>query len=212
MSSDGLGTFPDPRTASPEGLVAVGGNLTVELLKEAYSEGIFPWPQEGYPMLWFSPDPRGVLDFAELHINRSLDKWLRKEGPRLRFTVSQAFDQVIEGCKEQKRPGQESTWILPVIVSSYQRLFAAGHILSGECWEGDELIGGIYGVLSDKYFSAESMFYKKPNASKYCFLKMVEHLQRMGHQWMDIQMVTEVTSSLGGKLIAREEFLGRIGR
>lgn len=207
-----MSQFPDPRSASPEGLVAVGGTLTVDLLTEAYENGIFPWPQEGYPMLWFSPEPRGILDFEELHINRSLEKWLRKEEPKLTFTVNQAFDAVIEGCKDQKRPGQESTWILPVIVASYQRMFAAGKIISGECWENGELVGGIYGVLSEKYFSAESMFYKKPNASKYGFIKLVEHLKNLGHEWMDIQMVTEVTSSLGGKLISREDFLKRIGR
>lgn len=207
-----MNVFPDPRTATSEGLVAVGGPLSVEILQEAYGHGIFPWPQEGYPMLWFSPDPRGILEFSELRINRSLGKWLRKEGGRLEFTLNTAFSQVIENCRDQERPGQESTWILPSIVSAYQRLFAAGQVISGECWQDGELVGGIYGVISEKYFSAESMFYKKPNASKFCFIKMVEHLRSLGHQWMDIQMVTEVTESLGGKLIAREEFLQRIGR
>ncbi len=205
-----MSQFPDPRTATPEGLVAVGGPLTVALLKEAYTAGIFPWPQEGYPMLWFSPDPRGILDFKDLHLPQSLKKWIRKEEPKLDFTINQAFEQVIQSCRDQNRPGQKGTWILPAIVTAYQKLFAAGQIISGECWSEGKLVGGIYGVLSERYFSAESMFFLKPNASKYCFVKLVEHLQLQGHQWMDLQMVTEVSSRLGGKLIPREDFLQRI--
>lgn len=204
--------FPDPRTATPEGLVAVGGPLNVELLSAAYKEGIFPWPQEGYPMLWFSPDPRGVIDFHELRINRSLEKWIKKNEPNLLITINQAFGQVLQGCRDQKRPGQSSTWILPQIVIGYQKMFAAGKALSVECWVGGQLVGGIYGVQSERYFSAESMFYKIPNVSKYCFIKLIEHLKSQGHTWMDIQMVTDVSQSLGGKMVSREDFLGRIGK
>lgn len=205
-----MSLFPDPRTATPEGLLAVGGNLNVEALVEAYSKGIFPWPQEGYPMLWFSPDPRGILDFKDLHLSTSLKKWIKRENSKLTFTINQAFDHVIRECREQPRPGQEGTWILPPIVMAYQRMFSEGHILSGECWFEGELVGGIYGVWSANYFSAESMFYKKSNASKYCFVRLVQHLETLGFDWMDIQMVTEVTDSLGGRWISREEFLSRI--
>lgn len=206
-----MSLFPDPRTATPEGLVAVGGHLSVPVLREAYDQGIFPWPQEGYPMLWFSPDPRGILDFSDLHLSHSFKKWLRKENSELVFTVNRAFDQVIRECQQQPRPGQDGTWILPSMVLAYQKMFAAGRALSGECWYQGELVGGIYGVRAEKYFSAESMFHRKSNASKYALLKMVEHLKAQGETWMDIQMVTEASSALGGKLISREEFLSRIG-
>lgn len=202
--------FPDPREASPEGLVAVGGPLTVEALLEAYSNGIFPWPHEGYPMLWFSPNPRGVIDFAEFHIPKSLAKFARQKS-NWRFTVNAAFEKVIQQCRDQKRPGQASTWITPSMVMAYQRLFAAGHVLSVEVWEEDELVGGIYGVLTAQYFSAESMFYKKDNASKLALCKLVEELRKRELTWMDVQMVTPTIAALGGKYIDKEEFLQRIG-
>lgn len=202
--------FPDPRTATEEGLVAVGGPLSVEVLREAYGLGIFPWPQEGYPMLWFSPDPRGVIDFSDLHVPRSLAKF-QKQHSHFRFSVNEAFDAVIAGCRDQERPGQSGTWILPPMVMAYRRLFAEGHVLSVECWEQDELLGGIYGVLSDEYFSAESMFHRRNNVSKLCLLQLVEELKTRGFTWMDVQMVTPVVESLGGKYISREEFLKRIG-
>lgn len=201
--------FPDPESATPEGLVAVGGQLTVENLLGAYQRGIFPWPHEGYPMLWFSPDPRGVLDFADLHSPRSLQKWARQH-PHWRFTRNEAFDQVIKGCQSQVRPGQASTWITPTVLVAYRRFFAAGHIWSVEAWEDEELIGGIYGVRSSRYFSAESMFHRRPNASKLCLFKLVEHLEADGLRWVDVQMITPVIGALGGKYIPRRTFLDRI--
>lgn len=207
--------FPNPRVSTPEGLVAIGGDLNPETLITAYRQGLFPWPQENLPLLWFSPDPRGVLDFQELHIPRSLQKWIRKQG-HLRWTINQGFPQVIRECQQQTRKSQTGTWILPEMEVGYIRLFDRGHILSLECWEGESLVGGIYGVLySSKKgsltFSGESMFHKKTNVSKLCLIKMVEYLKSQGLHWMDIQMVTEVTELLGGKYISREEFLERIG-
>lgn len=205
----------NPRMSTPEGLVAVGGNLEVATLAEAYRLGIFPWPQEGLPLLWFSPDPRGVLDFSDLHIPRSLKKWQRQHA-HWRLTVNQAFPEVIRQCRLQKREGQLGTWILPEMEKAYLELFKAGKILSLEIWEESELIGGIYGVLiknasGQLHFSGESMFHLRTNASKIAFIEMVEHLKGLGLQWMDIQMLTDVTQALGGKYIPREEFLGRIG-
>lgn len=207
--------FPNPRMATADGLVAVGGNLSVESLQEAYRNGIFPWPQEGLPMLWFSPDPRGVLDFSDLHLAQSLKKWQRQHS-HWKFTCNQAFPQVIEQCRLQQRKGQPGTWILPEMEVAYLALFRAGLILSLECWEGSALIGGIYGVLSHlkngkTFFSGESMFHLQSNASKLCFVKIVEHLASQGHTWMDIQMLTDVTKSLGGKYISKEDYLLRIG-
>jgi leucyl/phenylalanyl-tRNA--protein transferase len=205
----------NPRMATPEGLVAVGGNLEVETLQEAYRLGIFPWPQEGLPLLWFSPDPRGVLDFKELHIPRSLRKWERKQTD-LHYTVNQAFPEVIRACRLQKRTGQQGTWILPEMEQAYLSLFAEGQILSLEVRRGAKLIGGIYGVLAlnghgKLHFSGESMFHHEANASKLAFIQLVRHLEKQGLAWMDIQMLTEVTTSLGAKYISREEFLKRLG-
>ena len=212
--------FPDPRRTTPEGLVAVGGNLSVATLREAYSKGIFPWPQEGMPLLWFSPDPRGVLDFKDFHIPKSLDKFARKHG-HWSFTFNRAFAQVIEACRTQPRRGpdgqmQTGTWILPEMQAAYTQLFEQGHILSCECWDGERLIGGIYGVLNltkknQMLFSGESMFHVESNASKMVLWKLVEHLKDQGQTWIDIQMTTEVTQMMGGKYIPREEFLQRIG-
>lgn len=212
--------FPNPRKSTPEGLVAVGGNLEIETLREAYRKGIFPWPQPEMPLLWFSPDPRGILDFVDFHIPKSLAKFARKQ-THWQFTFNRAFTQVIEACRTQARKGpdgqmQAGTWILPEMALAYERLFQEGQILTCECWEGDELIGGIYGVLTMTaagflLFSGESMFHHKSNASKMVLWKLVEHLQSQGHKWMDIQMVTEVTGMFGGKYIPREEFLNRIG-
>lgn len=203
--------FPDPRDSSPEGLVAVGGRLDAETLKAAYARGIFPWPQPGYPMIWFSPDPRGILDFADLHIPRSLERTRRRRDGEWRLTVNAAFEQVMRECQAKTRPGQDGTWIVPEMLPSYRELHQQGQALSVECWQGDELIGGIYGVLSEHYFSGESMFYHQADASKLAFLHLIEELQRRGLTWMDVQMVTPVVERLGGRYIAREDFLKRIG-
>ncbi len=187
-----MSIFPDPRNSTEEGLLAVGGALTPASLTEAYSHGIFPWPQEGYPMLWFSPDPRGVLDFKDFHVPASLKKWAKSHS-QWTFTLNQAFPEVIKRCRRQERPGQSGTWITQEIEDAYQVFFQRGHILSMECWEEQKLIGGIYGVDMNGVFSGESMFFERSNASKMSFWKMVEHLQAQGRSWMDIQMVTPVT-------------------
>ena len=201
--------FPNPRQATKEGLVAVGGTMNLETLRAAYRKGIFPWPQEGFPPLWFCPDPRGVLDFEDFHVPRSLKKFARKID--WLFTVNEAFSEVIRACQDQPRPGQTGTWIVPQMVPAYEKLYRAGEALSLECWADGVLVGGIYGVLINGLFSGESMFHHVDNASKMALWKLVEHLQGMGHTWMDIQMVTDVTKQMGGKYIAREEFLQRRG-
>lgn len=201
--------FPNPRITSPEGLLAVGGDLSVSTLVEAYKNGIFPWPQEGYPMLWFCPDPRGVLDFDNFYVNRSARRSLSAHPWEVSF--DRKPEQVINECRTQKRPGQSGTWILPEMAEAYLNLFHEGHVLTVEVSLDGQLVGGIYGVLSQKYFSAESMFFKQSGASKVAFIFLVERLKQMGHQWMDIQMVTEVTSSFGGQYIPREDFLSRLG-
>lgn len=206
-----LNDFPDLHDAEIiDGVIAVGGILDAPNLKQSYSLGIFPWPHEGYPLLWFCPDERGILEFSELNINRSLAKWIRKYEPLITVTVNQAFAQVIRECQLQVRAGQKGSWITPEIIEAYTQLSQQGGALSVECWLDDELISGIYGVKSNNYFSCESMFFKRSNASKYAFIRLVEYLKKQGFTWMDLQMVTDVCESLGGKYITREEFLDRI--
>jgi leucyl/phenylalanyl-tRNA---protein transferase len=200
----------NPRISTPEGITAIGGKLSTKTLKEAYSKGIFPWPQEGLPILWFSPDQRGVLDFKDFHISESLKKFTHKNSD-LKFTSDEAFSEVIELCRRQIRPGQESTWITPEMKSAYTEFHKDGFAHSMECWRDNQLVGGIYGVEVNGVFSGESMFFKVPNASKLCFWKLVEKLKSQGHTWMDIQMVTPVTKAFGGKYISREEYLNRLG-
>lgn len=203
--------FPNPRESSPEGLVAVGGPMNAALLKAAYAKGIFPWPQEGMPWLWFSPDPRGVLDFDELHIPRSLAKKRRRVEGAWEFRLNGDFAGVMRACQEAPRPGQDGTWIMPEMIPAYAALFDEGHALCVEARADGRLIGGVYGVLAERYFSAESMFYREADASKLCLWLLIEELVRRGHRWMDVQMVTSVAGALGGRYVEREEFLRRIG-
>lgn len=198
--------FPHPSLAMVEGVIAVGGKLDTSTLYAAYAQGIFPWPQEGYPLLWFCPEKRGVLFLSELHVPRSLSKFLRQH-PEIEITLNKSFRQVLEECSKQKRPGQEGTWITPAIKRAYDEFYQEGFALSVEVRVGQVLIGGIYGVLVRGVFSGESMFFKTPNASKIAFWKLAEYLRQEGHSWMDIQMVTPVTETFGGKYISREHYL-----
>lgn len=202
--------FPDPRTAGPDGLVAVGGDLHPETLLLAYRSGIFPWPSPGLPMLWFSPPERGILDFAHLHVPRSLRAARRRS--ELRFTFDTAFAEVIRGCAATPRPGQDGTWITTGIEAAYVQLHRLGVAHSVEAWHGRRLVGGLYGVDIDGAFAAESMFYREPNASKLALLHFVGHLRRRGLDWLDIQMLTPHLERLGAEAIPREEFLARLQR
>lgn len=198
--------FPDPRDTLAEGIIAVGGRLDVGTLYTAYSKGIFPWPQEGLPLLWFSPERRGFLDFSKFHVPKSLIKF-RKQNPQLEITFNRDFDHVIEECARQPRPGQDGTWILPGLKKAYKEFHRQGYAHSVEVREDNILIGGMYGVLVEGVFSGESMFYKRDNMSKLALWGLVEHLRACGHEWMDIQMVTPVVQSFGGEYIGREEYL-----
>lgn len=197
--------FPDPSGPWQEGLVALGGVPDVGTLYQAYRRGIFPWPQEGLPMLWFCPDRRGVLYFKDLHISRRLRTFLRKAPWRM--TRNQAFDRVIRACSEQQRPEQAGTWILPEMILAYSNFHRAGFAQSFEVWDGQELIGGLYGVEVEGVFSGESMFHVRPNASKGALIFAIETLLSEGHHWMDTQMVTPVVADFGGTLIEKAQYL-----
>lgn len=200
--------FPDPRTATPDGIVALGGTLSTENLLRAYRRGIFPWPIEGLPLPWFCPPERAILEFKDLHVPRSL----RHAGnrSRLRFSLNHAFPSVIRACAEALRAGETGTWITPQIIHAYCELNQLGYAHSVEAWEGDELVGGVYGVETDGAFGGESMFYTRPNASKLALLFLIEHLQSRGLDWMDIQMMTPHMAALGAKLITRDKFLEKL--
>ncbi|MGH7786445.1 MAG: leucyl/phenylalanyl-tRNA--protein transferase [Candidatus Binatia bacterium] len=202
--------FPDPRTASPEGIVAIGGDLHPESVLAAYRQGIFPWPVEKLPLLWFCPAERGVLDFAALHVPRSLARARRQT--TLRFTIDRNFPGVIRGCAATPRPGQQGTWITPAVIAAYVRLHDLGVSHSVEAWDGDELVGGSYGVDVDGAFAAESMFYRRPNASKLALLHLIDYLRRRGLDWIDVQTLTPHMKRLGARLVPRDEFLDRLQR
>lgn len=198
--------FPDPRNTLAEGVVAIGGTLDVPTLYAAYSRGIFPWPHADLPMLWFCPERRGVIFIKDFKVPESLRRFRRKN-PQIEFSLNQDFYKVMQECSKQPRPGQDGTWITDEILQAYQMFFEAGYGLSVEVRDGGELVGGIYGVLVEGVFSGESMFYKRPNASKLALWYLVEHLANNGHEWLDVQMVTPVVESMGGKYLDRDVYL-----
>lgn len=204
--------FPDPSSAAGDGLLCYGGDLEPETLLDAYSHGIFPWPREGLPILWFSPPVRGVIEFNDVHWPRRFLRELKKD--RFEITFNRDFARVIESCASVRRAHEPGTWILPEMSAAYIRMHELGYAHSVECWEkgavGQELAGGLYGVYIAGVFSAESMFYRISNASKFCLYTLIEELKKSGLTWMDIQMVTPISESIGGKYIRREEFLARL--
>jgi leucyl/phenylalanyl-tRNA--protein transferase len=211
----GLIRFPDPKFSTAEGIVAVGGNLAPENVMEAYRQGIFPWPIDGLPLVWFCPPERAILDFADLHIPRSLRSVRRRTN--LQFTIDRDFSSVIRACARIPRAGESGTWITPEVIRSYTELHVLGFVHSAEAWEtagegagSSTLVGGLYGVDADGAFAGESMFYLRPNASKLALLFLIEHLRERGLSWIDVQMITPHMQALGAKLISRERYLEKL--
>ncbi len=203
--------FPDVSLAlrEPDGLLAVGGDLAPERILAAYRQGIFPWYSEGQPILWWSPDPRAVLFPERLKISRSLRKVLRKG--RFRVTADEAFDRVVAGCAAPRK-GEEGTWITPEMAAAYRRLHGMGAAHSVECWEGDELVGGLYGVAIGRVFFGESMFSRRSDASKVAFVHLVGMLQRWNYELIDCQVATRHLASLGAITIPRRQFIRMLAR
>ena len=191
-------------------IVGVGGRLDSDTLLRAYRRGIFPWPVEGLPLLWFCPRERAILEFSRVHVSRSLARARRQT--TLRFTVDAAFDAVIRACATTPRPGQDGTWITDEIESAYTRLHALGIAHSVEAWRGDELAAGVYGVAVDGAFAAESMFHREPNASKLALLHLIDHLASARLDWIDIQVMTPHLERLGAHVVPRTVFLQRLAR
>jgi leucyl/phenylalanyl-tRNA--protein transferase len=197
--------FPDPRLADAQGMVALGGDLSVERLLLAYRSGIFPWTVS--PISWWSPDPRAILELDGLHISESLKKILRKNA--FQVTIDRAFPQVIQQCAA-RTPRRGETWITREFIDAYTQLHERGHAHSVECWLNGELVGGIYGVAVGGLFAGESMFHRVSNASKVALCHLVEHLRKKDFALLDIQMLTPVTKQMGGITIPREEYLKRL--
>ncbi len=197
--------FPDPRLANPDGLVAVGGDLSVPRLLLAYRSGLFPWTVD--PITWWSPDPRGVFELDAFHVSRSFERVLRTNP--FRITLDRAFRDVMHACAAAG-PGRRETWITPGFVDAYTRLHEEGHAHSLECWQGDQLAGGIYGVAIGGFFAGESMFYRADNGSKVALYHLMQHLRARNFELFDIQMLTPATERLGGTSIPREQYLARL--
>ncbi|TYO97091.1 leucyl/phenylalanyl-tRNA--protein transferase [Geothermobacter ehrlichii] len=197
--------FPPPHLAEANGLLAVGGDLASERLLLAYSMGIFPWFNEGDPLLWWSPDPRCVLFPGELHVSRSLAKTLRRG--RYRISFDQAFDQVVELCAGLRRRSQEGTWITPQMQEAYGRLHRLGYAHSVEAWHEGELAGGLYGICLGRFFFGESMFSRRRDASKVAFVTLVRSLQAANFLLIDCQLPSPHLHSLGARDLDRERFL-----
>lgn len=198
--------LPDPCGARPDGLVALGGGLSVARLREAYRKGIFPWSAS--PETWWSPDPRAIIDLDRgVHVSRRLAQKLRQG--RFEVTRDQAFRQVMEACGG-RRAGQKSTWISPALLNAYAALHEAGDAHSVEVWREGRLAGGIYGVAVGGAFAGESMFHHDTDASKIALVSLADHLKSRGFQLFDVQVANPFTRQMGAEEIPRREFLGRL--
>jgi leucyl/phenylalanyl-tRNA--protein transferase len=193
--------LPDP---SYPGLVAVGRKITAATLLAAYREGSFPWYNAGEPEMWWSPDPRAILEFDHFHISRRLARTIRSG--KFRWTIDQAFAAVVGGCADR----EETTWITPAMSAAYAELHRAGYAHSLEVWSGDQLAGGIFGVALGGFFAGESMFHRVRDASKVALAFLVNHLQAAGYQLLDLQVLSPHTASLGASEISRTEYLQRL--
>ncbi|WP_370477702.1 leucyl/phenylalanyl-tRNA--protein transferase [Tamlana flava] len=195
--------FPNVNEATKEGLLAIGGDLSVERLLLAYKSGIFPWFDMDNPILWWSPDPRFVLFPERLKVSKSMKQVIKN--PDYKVTVDQNFRGVIQECSHSKRAGQSGTWITDSMIEAYVKLHKSGHAKSVEVWKGSDLVGGLYGVdLNNGIFCGESMFTKESNASKVGFVTFV---QNTDYKLFDCQVYTKHLESLGAEEIPRNDFL-----
>lgn len=202
--------FPDPRAATPKGIVAVGDNLAPEILLDAYRHGIFPWPtDEGKPLFWWSPDPRAILPLDGFIASRRLLRRIRSQ--EFQVTTDRSFREVMHGCAVGH--GREGgTWITPEMITAYSRLHELGHAHSVEVWREGRLAGGTYGIAVGGLFAAESMFYRVRDASKVALYYLVEHLKSRGFKLLDVQQWTPHTATLGVIEIPRHEYLHRLAK
>jgi leucyl/phenylalanyl-tRNA--protein transferase len=199
--------FPPAELADEDGLLAIGGDLSIERLLLAYQKGIFPWYENNY-ILWWCPDPRFVLFPSELKVSNSMKQVLKKG--ELEFSIDRNFNDVISACKTVSRRGQEGTWITEDMRNAYLNLHMQGYAHSAEAWLNGDLVGGLYGVRIGNIFFGESMFSKLTNASKFAFIRYVRQLQSEGVELIDCQVYTAHLESLGARMIPRPDFLARV--
>jgi len=197
--------FPDVSQADENGILAIGGDLSVDRLLCAYRNGIFPWYNEDEPIIWWSPDPRCVLFPDKLRVTKSMKQVLHNG--RFRFTMNKAFSQVINACKTVDRKDGMGTWINQDIVDAYTKLNELGYAISAETWREGKLVGGLYGIKLGNVFFGESMFSTESNASKFAFINIVNHLKKNGLQLIDCQQKTDHLMSLGAEMTKRSEFI-----
>jgi leucyl/phenylalanyl-tRNA--protein transferase len=200
--------FLDPEDSPYEGIVAFSSHLTTTNLLRAYRRGIFPWPLDDYEIPWFCPEERAIIQFDELHIPRRLERVRRQN--KFHFTIDEAFPEVIRSCAKVKRNRQSGTWITSRMIEAYCELHRLGHAHSVEAWEGENLVGGLYGVDAGGAFGGESMFSYRSNSSKLALLFLIDHLKQKGLDWLDVQVMTPHVEALGAKEIHRSEFLKRL--
>lgn len=201
--------FPDPFDAEPDGLLAVGGELSPHRLIAGYCIGVFPWYHDDLPRMWWTPDPRCILLPEEFHLSRSLGRLMR--AGRFAYSFDRAFAEVVQGCAGP-RGDYEGTWLVPEMIEAYTNLHRLGLAHSVEAWEDGELAGGLYGVALGGVFFGESMFFTKANASKAAFAHLVPELARAGFTLIDCQQVTDNMVRFGARPVPREEFMARLAR
>jgi leucyl/phenylalanyl-tRNA--protein transferase len=197
--------FPHPKSASPEGVLAYGGDLDTNRIMLGYQNGIFPWFNEDDPILWWSPNPRFVLRLDEFKVAKSLKRTIKKNIFEIKYDT--AFVQVLIECANAYRPDQDGTWIVPEMIEAYSELHRLGYAHSFEAWLDGELVGGGYGVIVGDIFCGESMFAKVSDASKVAFVHLVERLKANGFRLIDSQVHTEHLERFGAKHISRDEYL-----
>jgi leucyl/phenylalanyl-tRNA--protein transferase len=202
--------FPDPQLASAEGLLAVGGDLSPERLLLAYSLGIFPWYGRGEPLLWWSPDPRCVIIPAEVHVSRRLERKLRNK--TFAVTCNRAFDAVISVCADLRRQEPGGTWLVPEMQAAYRQLHRLGYAHSVEVWQGEQLVGGLYGVALGRFFFGESMFHRVTDASKVALVTLCRYLAAHRFVLLDCQVPNPHLWRMGAKPLARSAFLETLYR
>ena len=198
-------SFPNTNESSPDGLLAIGGDLSTERLLLAYEKGIFPWFEDGDPIMWWSPKQRMVLFLDELVVSHSMRNIINKN--IFQVTFNTAFREVIQNCQSVKREGQFGTWITNDMIESYCKLHELGKAMSVEVWQNDTLVGGLYGVDMFPVFCGESMFSKVSNASKMAFISLVNYLKTNHYNLLDCQIYNDHLDSLGCREIPREDFL-----
>jgi leucyl/phenylalanyl-tRNA--protein transferase len=201
-------TFPNPRDASKEGLVAWGGDLNPNRILSAYRQGIFPWYNDNDPILWWSPDPRLVLFFDDLKISKSLQRNLNKY--EVRFDTN--FKKVVQKCRDIRLLKNENTWILEEVIEKYTEIHKMGFAMSAETYYDGELVGGLYGILMGRVFCGESMFALKSDASKVALVRTAQKLQYEGYDFIDCQVPSDHLKRMGAKEISRDQFLDRLER